>query len=72
MEVTVNDLRSRTKKLLDRVVKGEELVITYHGKPCAKLVPFTETGETAGGPELYRNWRENVDIKSMLVSMAEG
>lgn len=43
MEATTNDLRSRTKDLLETVNNGEEIIITYHGKPCAKLVPYFET-----------------------------
>jgi prevent-host-death family protein len=43
VEATTNDLRSRTKDLLETVNNGEEIIITYHGKPCAKLVPYFET-----------------------------
>lgn len=43
MEATTNDLRSRTKDLLETVNNGEEIIITYHGRPCAKLVPYFET-----------------------------
>ena len=37
--------------LLDRVQKGEEIVITRHGKPVARLVPET------GGEEPRRRAR---------------
>ncbi|OGU07543.1 MAG: hypothetical protein A2075_18665 [Geobacteraceae bacterium GWC2_58_44] len=43
LEATANDLRSRPKKLLETVNRGEEVVITYHGKPCARLVPYLDT-----------------------------
>ena len=33
------DAKSRLSELLDRVEKGEEIVITRHGKPIARLVP---------------------------------
>ena len=47
VEATTNDLRSRTKDLLETVNNGEEIIITYHGKPCAKLVPYFETPQSA-------------------------
>jgi prevent-host-death family protein len=33
------DAKSRLSELLDRVEKGEEIIITRHGKPIARLVP---------------------------------
>jgi prevent-host-death family protein len=39
---TVGSFEAKTHlpKLLDRVAQGEEFVITRHGNPVAKLVPF--------------------------------
>jgi prevent-host-death family protein len=38
---TVGAFEAKTKlsELLDRVQRGEEIVITRHGKPAARLVP---------------------------------
>lgn len=33
------DAKSRLSELLDRVERGEQIVITRHGKPIARLVP---------------------------------
>jgi prevent-host-death family protein len=33
------DAKTRLSELLDRVEKGEQIVITRHGKPVARLVP---------------------------------
>ena len=35
------DAKNRLGRLLDRVQAGEEVVITRHGQPVAKLVPAT-------------------------------
>ena len=40
MKATVKDLRFHSKELIETVNRGEEVVITFRGKPCAKLVPF--------------------------------
>ncbi len=37
--VTAFEAKTRFGELLDRVAKGEEIVITRHDKPVARLVP---------------------------------
>jgi len=43
--VTALEAKNRFGKLLDRVARGEEIVVTRHDKPVARMVP-------AGGREL--------------------
>ena len=42
MEVGAFEAKNTLGALLDRVEAGEEIVITRHGKPVAKLVPNTD------------------------------
>jgi prevent-host-death family protein len=35
----IYEARTRWSEVIDRVAKGEEIVITRHGLPVAKLVP---------------------------------
>lgn len=37
--VNVHDAKTHLSKLLERVAKGEEIVIARSGKPVARLVP---------------------------------
>ena len=37
--VTVAEAKARISALLDKVAEGEEVTITRHGKPVARLVP---------------------------------
>ena len=65
MKATAKDLRFHSKELIETVRRGEEVIITFRGKPCAKLVPFEEEKGT-GGSELFGMWKdydvvENVD-----------
>ena len=39
--VTASDARIRFGRLLDRVSRGEEIVVTRHHEPAARLVPVT-------------------------------
>ncbi|MBY0274993.1 type II toxin-antitoxin system Phd/YefM family antitoxin [Candidatus Binatia bacterium] len=41
MDVNVYAAKTQLSRLLERVSHGEEVVITRHGKPVAKLVPIT-------------------------------
>lgn len=40
MQVNVSEAQDRFEELLDRIAVGEEVVITDHGEPVAKLVPI--------------------------------
>ena len=59
MKATAKDLRFHSKELLDSVYRGEEVVITFRGKPCAKLVPYQEIKKQTGKNELFGIWKDN-------------
>lgn len=40
--MTARDLKNHTGEVMRAVVKGEEVVITFHGKPSAVIVSFNE------------------------------
>lgn len=66
MYSTAKELRFHTKELLDSVSRGEEVVITYRGKPYAKLVPFTKSKQTnENTDELFGMWKDRKDIKNV-------
>jgi prevent-host-death family protein len=39
--VGASDAKTHFSSLLERVQRGEQIIITRHGKPVAKLVPAT-------------------------------
>ena len=41
-EIGAFEAKNTLGTLLDRVEQGEEIIITRHGKPVARLVPNTE------------------------------
>jgi prevent-host-death family protein len=41
--VGMRDLGQNVSRVLARVKKGESLVVTDHGRPVARLVPYTPT-----------------------------
>ena len=64
MKATAKDLRFHSRELLDTVNRGEEVVITYRGKPCAKLVPYKE-GKKIEKDELFGIWKDNEDVQNV-------
>ena len=60
--ITAFDAKNRLGRLLDRVAAGEELVITRHGEPVAKLVPIDKRtdDEVSLALETFRKVRESL------------
>jgi prevent-host-death family protein len=59
MKATAKDLRFNSKELLDTVNRGEEVIITFRGKPCAKLIPYVEENKQNKTTELFGIWEDN-------------
>ena len=45
-EVGLFEAKTKLSALVDRVEKGEEILITRHGQPVARLAPLHEDGVT--------------------------
>jgi len=67
MKATAKDLRFHSKELLDTARRGEEVIITYRGKPYAKLVPVTGEIDLAAnlGNQLFGMWADNSDVENV-------
>ncbi len=76
MRATAKDLRFHSAELLGSVSRGEEVVITYHGRPCAKLVPVDDSSarpETAD--TLFGMWSDNAsteDVDAYVRTLRKG
>ena len=77
MKATAKDLRFNSKELLDTVNRGEEVIITFRGKPCAKLVPYqgikknvkSEKSELFG---IWENYDETQKVDEYVRSLRKG
>lgn len=65
MKATAKDLRFHSKELLDSVKRGEEVVITFRGRPCAKLIPYNEKKDEIIKNELYGIWKDNDIVQNV-------
>ena len=67
MQATAKDLRFHTKELLESIDRGEEVVITYRGKPHAKLIPIRKkkTIFSAEENQLFGIWKDNDSVSAV-------
>lgn len=80
MQATAKDLRFHSKELLQSVARGEEVVISFHGKPCARLVPFdakkakaSKTGSKQSA--IFGMWKDRAemsDVNAYMRKLREG
>lgn len=68
MKVAAKDIGIHSKVLLDAVNNGEDVIITFRGKPCAKLVPYEQAVKSAdrnNKNDLFGIWADRTDIESV-------
>ena len=65
--ISMVELRRDAEGILQRVGRGERLVLTYRGRPAARLEPFTESTTPADDP-IYRLAELSVDQGSSLTN----
>ncbi len=58
MVVNIHEAKTHFSRLVERAMRGEEVVIGKAGKPVAKLVPYREDGT----PRVPGGWEGRVRI----------
>jgi prevent-host-death family protein len=72
-EVGAFQAKNRLGALLDRVEQGEEIVITRHGRPVARLVPNRKPGAIVVTPEARERARKAMeDMDAMRKELKPG
>jgi len=73
MTVSAKDLRFKISMLFDVLTKGEDITITYRGKPKAKLISFEEPGSDEKSDALFGIWKEREgDVDDLVRNMRKG
>ena len=68
MITTAKDLRFHAKEILETTMRGEEVIITYRGKPTARIIPFSENKENAKKKttnRLFGIWKDNASVEDV-------
>ena len=68
MEISVKEARKKIKFLLDRVNKGEEVIITRRGKAEAKLIPIEDKQAGNKGLPHLDKFRALIKVKGRPLS----
>lgn len=69
--VTVRELRNHGGEVLDRVVAGERITITKHGRPVADLVPHRPRGTPRDVVIEHMRNLPPIDYKAMRAELDE-
>lgn len=61
MEVSTKELRIQPGKIIDQVVNGEEITITFRGKALAKIIPLKESLQSLDKDEIsiFGLWKDH-------------
>ncbi len=73
MVVSAKDLRFKISMLFDILTKGEEITVTYRGKPKAKLIPFETDSNEEKSDALFGLWSDRLeDVDETVRKMRAG
>ncbi len=72
MFVSAKELRFKISMLFDIIDKKEDIIITYRGKPKAKLTTLDSTNKNEKD-QLFGLWKDKeVDVDAHIRSLREG
>ncbi len=73
MVVSAKDLRFKISMLFNLLAKGEDIIITYRGKPKAKLISFEEPNSSKKSDALFGIWKDQEgEVDDLVRSMRQG
>lgn len=73
MYATAKDLRFNISMLFDILTKGEDITITYRGKPRAKLIPFDDDTPSTKSSEIFGMLKDQTkDVDTTVRDIRKG
>ena len=76
MHTSAKSLRLDTKRILDAVERGEEIIVSKRGRPCARIVPVNKKNNgNLDDKELFGIWKDNKavqDVDAFIDSLRSG
>ena len=73
MTVTAKDLRFHISMLFNLLSKGEDITVTYRGKPKAKLVSIADDTSENKSTEMFGMWRDkDEDVDRCIRNIRSG
>ncbi|MDZ7793081.1 MAG: type II toxin-antitoxin system prevent-host-death family antitoxin [Spirochaetia bacterium] len=65
MKVTTKELRIHPGKIISQVSVGEEITVTYRGKPLAKIIPFQPVMNNEEETSIFGMWKDDDNAQSV-------
>jgi prevent-host-death family protein len=66
MKVSTKELRVQPGKIIDQVVHGEEVTVTFRGKALARIVPVVPLQlESDADSGIFGMWKSDLEEKSV-------
>jgi len=73
MTVTAKDLRFNVSMLFDVLTKGEDITITYRGRPKARLVSYDDIDHHEKSSEMFGMWKDKEEsVDDMVRTLRKG
>ena len=75
MEVTTKELRIQPGRILDQVVNGESITVTYRGKRLARIVPFEREEFDDTTDSMFGMWadhRREASVEETVRTLRQG
>ena len=67
----IHEAKSQLSKLIEMAERGEEVIIARSGKPVARLVPYSASGESRVGGQWKGRVRISPDFDELPPDLAE-
>jgi len=68
MEITAKQLRMQPGRIISQVSTGQEITVTYRGKPRVKIIPIENKSNfdfDESEAELFGIWKNKKDMKNV-------
>ena len=77
MKITTKELRIQPGKIIDQVVNGQEITVTFRGKALAKIVPIhtkdsVSTKDDTGFFGMWKKHKEEATIEETVRELRKG
>lgn len=69
--MSIDGLSDQTERVLKAVERGEEVILSCRGKPCARIVPLEEERTTGEEEPLFGLWRDRADTEGVAEYVRE-
>lgn len=73
MKITTKELRIQPGRIIDQVVNGQDIVVTFRGKALARIIPIAEKATVQEQEEIsiFGMWKERSNESSVEATVRE-